>query len=75
MKKWRAISHEKKSHLGKSCVTMKYLMVKLHEKTELRDDICEECSNSSGKTSKANFEKICTKNTNATKNISSNIIV
>ena len=30
-KKWRAISHEKKSHFSKSCVTMTYFMVKFYE--------------------------------------------
>ena len=54
--KLRPISHEKKTNLGKNCVTMTYLMVKFNEKTELSDVICGECSKSSGKTSKANFE-------------------
>ena len=31
----RPISHEKKTHLGKSCVTMTYLMVKFYEKISL----------------------------------------
>ena len=31
-KKLRPISHEKNNHLGKSSVTMKYLMVKFDEK-------------------------------------------
>ena len=31
----RPISHEKKNHLGKSCVTMTYLMDKLYEKLSL----------------------------------------
>ena len=35
----RPISHEKKTHLAKSCVTMKYLMVRFYEKTELSDII------------------------------------
>ena len=56
-KKRRPLSHEKKTHLGKSCVTMTYLMVKFYEKTELSDVIREEFSKSNGKTSKSNFEK------------------
>ena len=56
------ISHDKKTNLGKICVTMTDLMVTFDEKTELTDVICEECSKSSGKTSE-------------TKNISSNIRV
>ena len=51
-KKLRPISHEKKTNLGKSCVTMTYFMVEIYGKTELSDVICEECSNSSGLTSK-----------------------
>ena len=70
----RPISHEKKTHLGKSCVNMTYFMVIFHEKTELSDVICEECSKSTGFTSKVNFEKkISTKITNANKNIFSKI--
>ena len=49
------ISHEENNHLGKSCVTMIDLMVTFYEKTELSDVICEECSKSICKTSKANF--------------------
>ena len=33
-KKWRPISHEKKTHLAKSCVKMTDLMVKFYEKYE-----------------------------------------
>ena len=51
------ISHEKKTHLGKSCVTMTDLMVNSFEKTELSDFICEENFKSSGLTSKENLEK------------------
>ena len=43
-KKLRPISHGKNTHLGKSCVTMTYFMVKFYEKTELSDVICEEFS-------------------------------
>ena len=39
--KMRPISHEKKTHLGKNCVTMTDLMNKFYEKTELSDVICE----------------------------------
>ena len=53
----RPIIHDKKTHLGKSCVTMTYLMDKFYEKTELSDVICEGCSKLSGLISKANFEK------------------
>ena len=56
-KKWRPISHEKNTRLDKSCVTMTDFMVKIYEKTELSDVICEEFSKSSGLISKANFEK------------------
>ena len=52
----RPISHEKKTNLGKSCVTMTDLMEKFNEKTELSDVLCEECSKSSGLISKANSE-------------------
>ena len=70
----RPISHEKMTHFGKSCVTMTDLMDKFYEKTELSDVICEECTKSSGTTSKTNYEKtIITEITNATKNISSKI--
>ena len=31
-KKWRSLSHEKKTHLTKSCVTMIDLMVTFYEK-------------------------------------------
>ena len=51
----RAISHEKKTHLGKICVTMTDLMDKFYETTEFSDVICEECTNSSGTTSQTNF--------------------
>ena len=51
----RPISHEKKNHLGKSCVTMTDLMDKFYEKTEFIDVQCEECTNSSGTTSKTNY--------------------
>ena len=44
-KKFRLISHEKKTHLGKSCVTMTDLMNKFYETNELTDVICYECSN------------------------------
>ena len=53
-KKLRPISHDKKTHLGKICVTMTDLMVKFYGKTELSDAICEEYSKSSCKTIKAN---------------------
>ena len=43
-KKLRRISHEKKTHLAKSFVTKKYLMIKFYEKTELIDFICDEFS-------------------------------
>ena len=56
-RKWRPISHEKKTHLTKVCVTTTDLMVKFDGKTDLSDVICDEYSKSSGKTSKANFEK------------------
>ena len=56
-KRIRPISHERNTHLGKSCVTMTYLMDKFYEKTELIDVIYEECTKSSGTTSKTNFEK------------------
>ena len=46
-KKFRQTSHEKKTHLGKSCVTMKYLMNIFNETNELSDVICDECSNAS----------------------------
>ena len=45
----RPISNDKKTHLGKSCVTMTDLMVKVYEKIELINVICKEFSKSSGK--------------------------
>ena len=44
----RRISHEKKTHLGKICVTMKDLMNKFYEPNQLSDLICDECSKVSG---------------------------
>ena len=55
--KWRPISYDKNTNLGKICVTMTDLRVEFYEKIEESDVICEECSKLSGKTSKANFEK------------------
>ena len=55
-KKVRRISHEKKTHLGKSCVTMNDLMSKFYESNELSDVICDECSKVSGTEQKSNFE-------------------
>ena len=55
-KKMIPISHEKKTHLEKSCVTMTYLIDKFYGKTELSDVICEESSKSSGLISKSNFK-------------------
>ena len=52
----RPISHDKNTHLGKNYVTMTDLMEFLI-KTELSDFICEECTKSSGVTSKTNFEE------------------
>ena len=40
----RIISHEKLTNLGKSCATMKDLMDKFYETTELSDVICDECT-------------------------------
>ena len=40
-KNLRQISHEKKTHLGKSCVTMNDLMNKFYETNELSDVICD----------------------------------
>ena len=48
----RTISHEKMTHLGKSCVTLTDLMDKFYETTELSDVICDECYRSSNKTRK-----------------------
>ena len=53
----RQISHEKKIHLGKSCVTMTDLMDRFYLKTELSGVIYEELTKSSGTTSRTNFEK------------------
>ena len=41
-KKFRRISHEKKTHLGNRCVTMKDLMSKFYETNELSYVICDE---------------------------------
>ena len=56
-KNTRKISHEKKSHLGKSCLTMTDLMEMFYEKTELSDVICDNCTKSSLTTIKSNFGK------------------
>ena len=53
----RPICHEKMTHLGKSCVTVKDLMDIFYEKSELSDVICEEFNLSSDTSSKTNFEK------------------
>ena len=45
----RPVSQQKRTHLGKGCVTMTYFMDKFDEITELSDVICEEFSKSSGK--------------------------
>ena len=47
-KRLRQISHEKKTHLGKSCVTMTDLMDKFYETNELSDVICDTCTTASG---------------------------
>ena len=39
--KMRRISHEKMTHLGKSCVTMTDFMDNFFETTELSDVICD----------------------------------
>ena len=54
-KKVRQISHEKKTQLGKSCVTMNDLMSKFDESNELSDVICDECSKVSVTEQKSNF--------------------
>ena len=56
-KNTRKISHEKKTHLGKSCVTMTDFMEIFYETTELSDVICDNCTKSSLTTRKSNFEK------------------
>ena len=55
-KKLRQISHEKKTHLGNSCVTIKYLINKFYETNELSDVIYDECSKGSGTEQIYNFE-------------------
>ena len=52
VKNTRKISHVKKTHLGKSCVTMTYSMDKFYETTELSDVICGNCTKSSRTTRK-----------------------
>ena len=46
-KNTRKTSHEKKTHLGKSCVTMTDFMEIFYETTELSDVICDNCTKSS----------------------------
>ena len=53
----RSISHEKMTHLGKSCVIMTDLMDNFYETTELSDIICHESTKSSITIRKSNFEK------------------
>ena len=57
VKRMRSISHEKMTHLGKSCVKMIDLMDKFYETTELSDDICDECTKSISTTRKSKFER------------------
>ena len=56
-KNTRKISHEKNTHLGKSCATMTDLMDKFYETNELSDVICDTCTKSRGTIKKSNFEK------------------
>ena len=56
-KNTRKISHKKKTHLGKSCVTMIDLMNKFYETDELSGVICDTCTKSSDTIKKSNFEK------------------
>ena len=56
-KNTRKISHEKNTHLVKSCGTMTDLMDKSYETTELSDVICDNFTKSSLTTRKSNFEK------------------
>ena len=51
------IYHDKMTHLAINCVTMKELMDKYDEKTDMSDVICGNCSKTNGKTRKAKFEK------------------
>ena len=70
----RKISHEKKTHLGKSCVSMTDLMDKFYETTESSDVICDNFTKSSSKPENPILKKTnSTEITNATENISSNI--
>ena len=55
--KLRPIIHEENTHLGKSYVTMKDLMVKFYGKNELSDVICEKLFKSSCKTSNTNLKQ------------------
>ena len=52
--KTRKTSKEKKTHLGKSCVTMTGLMDKFYETNELSDVICGNCTKSVVKTKTSN---------------------
>ena len=56
-KNTRIISHEKKTHLWKSCVTMIDMMVIFYETKELSHVICDTCTKSSVTIKKYNFEK------------------
>ena len=56
-KNMRKMSHKKKSHLGKSCVTMTDLMDKFYETNELSDVICDTCTKSTVTIKISNFEK------------------
>ena len=74
-KNLRQISHEKKTHLEKSCMTMTAWMDKFYETNELSDVICDESSHASGTEQKIQFlnKTIGSESTNATENISSKI--
>ena len=49
------ICNDKMTHLAIKCVTMKGLLDKFNEKTELSDVISEKCSKINGKMVKAKF--------------------
>ena len=72
-KKMRTISYEKMNHLGMICVTMKDLMDKFYETTELSVLYVKNAPSQAIQPENPILKKNCTEIANATKNIPSNI--
>ena len=55
--KQTSIRHDKFTHLGQNCITLKILFDGFYDKTELSDVICENLSKNNGKSIRFRFEK------------------